>query len=108
METVEQRKPFTSRWIYATVGYTAMLVIPFYGYSNWGWAFPNAPLLLSPIFVSLGFLAIYTGEVVVSWVHRGNSVYSRNSNSVMYWLWVTMPLSIGLFMFLAGIGVIGQ
>ena len=96
-------KPFTRLWLAATFGYMVLLIVPFYGYSNWGWDFPNMPLAFAPILISLGLLAIYTGEVQL----RGGTFY-RSRNPIMYWLCVAMALSLGILMFLGGIGIIGQ
>ena len=96
-------KPFTRPWLIATLGYVVLLIVLLYGYSHWGWGFPNVLLSFAPIFVSLGLLAIYTGEVHL----RGGAFYRRR-NPVMYWGFVAMALSLGIFMFLGGIGIIGQ
>ncbi len=61
------------------------------------------PLAFAPIFISLGLLAIYTGEVQL---RRGT--FYRSRNPIMYWLCVAMALSLGILMFLGGIGIIGQ
>lgn len=100
-------KPFTRLWIIATSGYTAVLIIASIVYSSgdWDWDMPpSLPLAaLAPIFVSLGGLAIYTGEVRL----KGSTFY-RSRNPFVFWVCVAVVLSMGIFMFLAGIGVIGQ
>lgn len=100
-------KPFTGSWIIATSGYTAVLIIASIVYSSgdWDWEMPpGLPLAaLAPIFVSLGGLAIYTGEVRL----KGGTFY-RNRNPFVFWVCVASVLSFGICMFLAGIGVIGQ
>lgn len=98
-------KPFTRLWIIATSGYTAVLIIASIVYSSGDWDMPpGLPLAaLAPIFVSLGGLAIYTGEVRL----KGSTFY-RTGNPFVFWVCVATILSFGIFMFLAGIGVIGQ
>ena len=101
-------KSFTRLWLTATVGYMVVL-IALYVYSGSEWArdmplpVPVPLAAIAPVFVSLGLLAIYTGEV---WL-RYSKIY-RNKNPIAYWLCVAMALSLGIFMFLAGIGAIGQ
>lgn len=100
-------KPFTRLWIIATSGYTAVLIIASIVYSSgdWDWDMPpSLPLAaLAPIFVSFGGLAIYTGEVRL----KGSTFY-WSRNPFVFWVCVAFVLSFGIFMFLAGIGVIGQ
>ena len=100
-------KRFTGLWRIATIAYFAGTVLALYVYSkgDWGW---DLPLLLplaafAPIFVSLGLLAIYTGEFQM----RGGTFY-RSKNPIKYWVCVATILSIGIVLFLAGIGVMGS
>ena len=102
-------KPFTRLWLIATGVYTVMLIALYaYSGSDWAWRMPlpvvPAPLVaLSPIVVSLALLAIYTGEV---WIRYGKIYRSRSP--VIFWMFVSMAISLGIFMFLAGIGVVAR
>lgn len=106
-------KPFTGLWIIAISGYTAVLIIASIVYlsGDWDWEMPKnlLPLAFHPIFfvapilVSLGLLAIYTGEVRLQ-----SSTFYRSRNPFVFWVCVAFALSLGICMFLAGIGVIGQ
>lgn len=101
-------KPFTMPWIIATIIYFAAIM---YSRSDccrdmplrdWGRDMPLS-LLFAPIFVSFGLLAIYTGEFRI----RGGTFY-RSKNPIMYWLCVATIFTIGIALFLVGIGVIGR
>ena len=99
-------KPFTGLWRIATIAYFGAAVLALYVYwrGDWGW---HMPLLLplaafAPIPISLGLLAIYTGEFQM----RGGAFY-RSKNPIWYWACVATILSIGIALFLAGIGVVG-
>lgn len=100
-------KPFTRPWLVVTFGYLAAL-IALGAYSRGHWA-RDMPLpipesaALAPVFVSLGLLAMYTGEVKL----RGGSLY-RSKSPFFYWLCVAIALLLGIFMFLAGTGIIKQ
>ncbi len=105
-------KRFTGPWRVATIIYFAGAVIVLYGYSdylyskgNWGWDMPllfPLAVVFAPISVSLGLLAIYTGEFQL----RGGTFY-RSKNPILYWVFVATILSFGIVLFLAVIGVIG-
>lgn len=101
-------QPFTRLWLIATGGYTIGLMA-LYVYSGSEWArtmpLPVPPLLaaLSLVLLSLGLLAIYTGEV---WLRYGTLYRSRSP--VIFWLSVSMAISLGIFMFLAGIGGVAR
>jgi len=102
-------KPFTRLWLIATGVYTvALLALYAYPGSEWARRIPlpvvPGPLAgLSPIFISLALLAIYTGEV---WL-RGGKLY-RSRSPVIFWLLVFTAISLGILMFLAGIGVVAH
>jgi hypothetical protein len=101
-------KPFTRLWLIATGGYTVVLMALYvYSGSEWASGMPilvPAPLVaLSPILVSLGLLAIYTGEV---WLRYGKLYRSRSP--VIFWMFVSLAILLGIFMFLAGIGVVAR
>lgn len=100
-------KPFTRPWLIVTFGYLAVLfALGMYSRSHWARDMPlpiPESAAFAPVFVSLGLLAIYTGEVQL----RGGTLY-RNKNPFFYWLCVAIALSLGIFMFLVGIGIIGQ
>ncbi len=100
-------KRFTGPWRVATIVYFASAVIALYVYSkgDWGWdmplPFPFA--VFAPIFASLGLLAIYTDEFQIG---GGPTFYfQRSKNPIEYWVCVATILSIGIVLFLAGIGV---
>jgi hypothetical protein len=98
-------KRFTAPWRVATIVYFAGAVIALYVYSKGDWSW-DLPLLFplaafAPIFVSLGLLAIYTGEFQL----KGGTFY-RSTNHTWYWACVVTMLSIGIVLFLAGIGII--
>ncbi len=99
-------KRFTGSWVVATIVYFAGAVIALYVYSkgDWGWNMPPVllPAVFAPIFVSLGLLAVYTGEFRL----RGGT-FHRSKNPIWYWACVAMILFLGIGMFLYGIGVIG-
>ncbi len=100
-------KPFTRRWIIATIVYFAGAVIALYVYSkgDGGWDMPLVLppfVFLAPIFVSLGLLAIYTDEFQIK-----NSTFYRSKSPILFWVCVAMMLFLGIGMFLYGIGVIG-
>lgn len=102
-------KRFTRPWRVATIVYAAAAVIALYVYSkgDWGWdmplAFPFA--VFAPIFVSLGVLAIYTGEFQLG---GGRTFYFyRSRNPIKYWVCVATILSIGIVLFVTGMGIIG-
>ena len=102
-------KPFTKLWLITTGAYTVVL-IALYVYSGSDWAGSTAlpvlpaPLVaLSPIVVSLALLAIYTGEI---WLRYGKLYRSRAP--VIFWMFVSMAISLGILMFLAGIGVVAR
>ena len=98
-------KRFTAPWRVATIVYFAGAVIALYVYSkvDWGWdiTVPFFLAVFAPIFVSLGLLAIYTEEFRL----RGGAFY-RSRNHIWYWACVVTILSIGVVLFLAGIGII--
>jgi hypothetical protein len=102
-------KPFTRLWLIATGAYTVLLIaLNAYSGSDWAWRMPlpvvPGPLAgLSPIFISLALLAIYTGEV---WL-RGGKLY-RSRSPVIFWMLVSTAISLGILMFLAGIGVVAR
>jgi len=100
-------KPFERLWQYATVIYFAGVLIALYVYTSgdWDWKMPvHLPVAaLALVFVSFGLLAIYTGKV---WMRGG--AFLRSKNPIMYWVCVATILFFGIFLFLAGIGVIGQ
>ena len=102
-------KRFTGPWRVATIIYFAGAVIALYVYSkgHWGWdmplPFPFA--VFAPVFVSLGLLAIYTDEFQLG---GGRTFYFyRGRNPIKYWVCVATILSIGIVLFVAGIGIIG-
>ncbi|HEV8659668.1 MAG TPA: hypothetical protein VGS96_13725 [Thermoanaerobaculia bacterium] len=106
-ETNESRpKRFTARWRIATIAYSAAIVIALYAYSKGDWSSDLPPLFplvaFSPIFVSLGLLAIYTGEFRL----KGGTFY-RSKTPIKYWVCVATMLLIGTSLLLAGIGVMG-
>ena len=91
-------KPLTRLWLIATFGYMVAL-IALYVCSGSDW-FGDIPLpvpapfpAFAPVFVSLGLLAIYTGEVRLRY-----DTFYRSRNPVVYWLCVAMALSLGIFM----------
>ena len=98
-------KRFTRPWLVATICYSAGATIALCVYlkGDWGWKMPPAfPLaVFAPIFVSLGLLAMYADEFQL----RGGTFY-RNKSPIWYWACVATMLSIGVALFLAGIGVI--
>lgn len=107
-EEMSDHKPLTMLWVTATIVYFAAIM---YSRSDccrdmplrdWGRDMP-LPLLFAPIFVSFGLLAIYTGEFRI----RGGTFY-RSKNPIMYWLCVATIFTIGISLFLVGIGVIGR
>ena len=67
--------------------------------------FPFA--VFAPVFVSLGLLAIYTGEFQLGHGGGGTFYFYRNRNPIKYWVCVATILSTGVVLFLAGIGIIG-
>jgi hypothetical protein len=96
-------KPFTGLWRIATIAYFGVAVIALYVYWRGGWDWGPLPLAaFAPIPISLGLLAIYAGEFQM----RGGAFY-RSKNPIGYWACVATILSIGIALFLAGIGVIG-
>lgn len=101
-------KRFTGPWRVATIVYFAGAVIALYVYSkgDWGWdmplPFPFA--VFAPIFASLGLLSIYTDEFQIA---VPTFYFHRSKNPIEYWVCVATILSIGIVLFLAGIGVIG-
>lgn len=96
-------KQFTGLWRIVTIAYFGVTVIALYGYWRGGWDWGPLPLAaFAPIPISLGLLAIYTGEFQM----RGGAFY-RSKNPIWYWACVVTILSIGIVLFLAGIGVIG-
>jgi hypothetical protein len=101
-------KRFTRLWLMATGGYmVALIALYWYSGSIWAWHVPlpvPPPLVaFAPIPVSLGLLAIYTGEVQLDegTIYRGKSPF-------VFWLCVAVAFSLGAFMLLAGLGVIGR
>ena len=101
-------KPLTRLWLIATLGYMAALVALYlFARSDWFWdmplAVPSPILAFAPIVVSMGLLAIYTGKVRLR-----IATFYRRRNPIGYWLSVAVALSLGIFMFLGGTGVIGQ
>jgi hypothetical protein len=101
-------KRFTRLWLLATGGYMVVLIALYmYSGSIWAWSVPlpvpNPAVAFAPILVSLGALAMYTGEVQM----EGGTFY-RSRNPFMFWLCVAVAFSLGAFMFLAGLGVIGR
>jgi len=104
-------KRFTGPWRVATIIYFAGAVIGLYAYSksDWNWDMPLlSPLaVFSPVFISLGLLAIYTDEFQLGHGGGGTFYFYRNRNPIKYWVCVATTLSAGALLFLAGIGVIG-
>lgn len=100
-------KRFTRLWLVSTIGYFAVAVIAFCVHVKGGWDWglpPGFPFaVFAPVFVSLGVLAIYTGEFRL----RGGTFY-RNKKPIWYWSCVAAILSFGAFLFLGWIGVVGK
>jgi len=87
-------KPLTWPWAIATFFYVVFTAIfPIVAVPGY--------LIMSPVFVSLGMLAIYTEEIQL----RGASFY-RQLNPFSYWLIVFSLFAFGVISILAGNGVI--
>ena len=100
-------KRFTRLWLVSTISYFAVAVIAFCVHVKGGWDWglpPGFPFaVFAPVFVSLGVLAMYTGEIRL----RGGTFY-RNKKPIWYWSCVAAILSFGAFLFLGWIGVVGK
>jgi hypothetical protein len=97
-------KTFTGPWLIATLGYVVVL-LALYVYSNTHpgvMRLPDPMAAIALVFVSFGLLPIYTGVVRL----RDGEFY-RSKNPIWYWACVATILTIGIALFLAGIGVIG-
>lgn len=96
-------KPFTGPWRIANFAYCGVLVIALYVYPYWFGDWGRLPFVaFAPIPISLGLFAVYTGEF---WMRGG--VFYRGKNPIWYWACIATLLSIGIALFLAGVGVIG-
>lgn len=108
-ESSEARaKPLTRVWLVATIGYAAVVAAVYTAPgSDWAatWTFPlPAPLVaLSPILVSLALLAMYTGKITL----KQGTLY-RSRSPVIYWMTVALIMALAVFLFLAGLGIIGN
>src|SRR5687768_9231304 len=88
-------KPFARLWATATIAYMAAVAAVFYLDSRgvWGGVLSLRSLwvALSPVCLSFGLRAIYTGEVSIK-----NSTFYRDERPALYWLEVTLLLGVGI------------
>lgn len=97
-------EPFERLWMYATFAYFfVVMLIALYVYvyasgdRDWN-MLPFFLLAVTPVFISFGALAIYTGE---TWGKGGH--FYRSQNPILYWISVVVTFFFGFCLFLAGI-----
>jgi hypothetical protein len=97
-------KPFGRMSATAVVIYAVGIAIALYVYRrrDWDWDMYLFGLVgLAAVVVSVGLLPIYTGEVQIR-----SSTFSRSAHPVIYWAYVAIAVSLGVAVFLLGIGLI--